>query len=418
MITLYGRGGSGGFEIVSSELEKEERENILYNASRLLSSRGFPSAAGLLRRFPFDILNASNDFNDEFCVLFAILSLNEYEEIRKIGEEGEGKTAFHAISKAIEEIGPYIRYIACELAMEQPGTEWKTRIINSGTTDLSHFRNSGLPVAVCAVVNETLSGSHDRLNTLFRDAGAPGDPPQLSHLTKWKEWLLRASRDPTVDAHSVLGKILEEFMEVEPADDQVGSISWSGKDFLSAKALWLAKKERVESVLQKYGLRYVRSGRIVDTGVGPAAEDLAQALKQHDFDTLDVEFRRALDTVAHDPGVAITASCALLEALFKAYLEEKGIEFPSKETIKPLWSSVQKELGLDPKDQKDADIQRILGGMTSIVDGIGALRTHAGSAHGGGRLRYRVQSRHAKLVINSAHSLALFLIETWIQQRA
>ena len=51
--------------------------------------------------------------------------------------------------------------------------------------------------------------------------------------------------------------------------------------------------------------------------------------------------------------------------------------------------------------------------MSSIVDGIGAFRTHAGSAHGGGKLRYNVQSRHAKLTVNASHTLALFLIETW-----
>ena len=51
--------------------------------------------------------------------------------------------------------------------------------------------------------------------------------------------------------------------------------------------------------------------------------------------------------------------------------------------------------------------------MISVVDGIGAFRTHAGSAHGGGGLRYRVRARHANLVVNSAQTLALFLIETW-----
>ena len=31
----------------------------------------------------------------------------------------------------------------------------------------------------------------------------------------------------------------------------------------------------------------------------------------------------------------------------------------------------------------------------------------------GGGLRYRVRARHANLVVNSAQTLALFLIETW-----
>jgi hypothetical protein len=409
MIVLYGKGG---FQVLDPELAKEEQETLLYNASKLLRARGYPSAAGLLERILFDVYNATNDFNDEFCVLFANLPLPQYEEMRELSEDDEGKIAFRIIADVITEIGPYIRFVACDLTKETPNDKWQ-KIISKHMQDDAVFLNKTLPVAVCSVVNEVLTGSHATLNALFKSAGAPGDPPELSHASKWKTWLLRASEGPHTDAHKVLGKILEEFMEVEPPEDNTALRSWLGQEFPSARSLWHAKKQRVESILLKYGLRYLRGGRIVETGTGLASEALAQALEEHDFDTIEVEFRRALQTVTEDPGTAITAGCAILEALFKFYLEAKGIELPSKQTLKPLWGVVQKELGLDPKDQTDADIQRILSGMTSVVDGVGALRTHAGSAHGGGKLRYRVKPRHARLLINSAHTLALFLIETW-----
>lgn len=51
--------------------------------------------------------------------------------------------------------------------------------------------------------------------------------------------------------------------------------------------------------------------------------------------------------------------------------------------------------------------------MFSIVTGIGSFRTHASSAHGAGRKIYRLKPRHARVAVNSAHSLALFVIETW-----
>lgn len=409
MIILYGKGG---FDLLAPDLDKGEQETLFYNASKLLRARCHPSAAGLLQRLPFDVYNATNDFNDEFHVLFALLPLVEYEEMNKLSQDVEGKIAFQTIATIISEIGPYIRYIACELAKENPDKQWQSTV-NKRSNDIDNREKMTLPVAVCAVVNEILSGSHATLDELFRRAGAPGDPPAFSHATKWKNWLLRAGKDPDTDALQVLGRVLEEFMEVEPAEDQSGIISWFGSDFPSARSLWQAKKQRLENVLRKYGFRYLKGGRIVQTDVAPASEALAQAIREHDFDTIDVEFRRAVDAAKDDPGAAITAGCALLEALYKIYLEEKGIELPSKETIKPLWGLVQKELGLDPKDQTDMDIQRILSGMTSVVDGIGALRTHAGSAHGGGKLRYRVKARHARLLINSAHTMALFLIETW-----
>jgi hypothetical protein len=60
---------------------------------------------------------------------------------------------------------------------------------------------------------------------------------------------------------------------------------------------------------------------------------------------------------------------------------------------------------------------KILGGVASVVDGIGALRTHTGSAHGRGRHAYRVEPRHARLAIHAAHTLTTFLIETWARRQ-
>jgi hypothetical protein len=45
--------------------------------------------------------------------------------------------------------------------------------------------------SLCAAVGDALANtaSHATLDALFQGAGAPGDPPDLSHGTKWKEWL-------------------------------------------------------------------------------------------------------------------------------------------------------------------------------------------------------------------------------------
>ena len=58
-------------------------------------------------------------------------------------------------------------------------------------------------------------------------------------------------------------------------------------------------------------------------------------------------------------------------------------------------------------------MRQIITGLFSIVDGIGALRTHAGSAHSEGRKGYKLEPRHARLAVNAAHSVATFVMETW-----
>lgn len=114
--------------------------------------------------------------------------------------------------------------------------------------------------SLCAVVGEALRGSHDTLNALFIAAGAPGEPPALSHGSKWKEWLFRAGQDPNVDSLAVLGNVLEEFMDLPPNGD------------MEAYEDWKERRARVERALEENGLRYYRFGRVLPQGVEASAE--------------------------------------------------------------------------------------------------------------------------------------------------
>jgi hypothetical protein len=115
----------------------------------------------------------------------------------------------------------------------------------------SRVMNIRLPRAVCAVVGEVLRGSHATLESLFQASGAPGDPPQLSHAAKWKDWLYRAGNDPNVDSLAILGNVLEEFMDLPP------------NEFSEDYDKWTADRERVVAVLEDHGFRYYRGGRVL-----------------------------------------------------------------------------------------------------------------------------------------------------------
>lgn len=105
--------------------------------------------------------------------------------------------------------------------------------------------------SLCAVVGEALMGSHATLDALFIAAGAPGEPPALSHGSKWKEWLFRAGQDPTIDSLAVLGNVLEEFMDLAP---MAGTNEYD---------TWTERRARVEHALEENGLRYYRFGRVL-----------------------------------------------------------------------------------------------------------------------------------------------------------
>ena len=105
------------------------------------------------------------------------------------------------------------------------------------------------------------TGSHAMLDVLFKSAGAPGGPPDLSHGSKWKEWLFRAGIDLDTDSLAILGNVLEEFMDVPPDPNE--------EEF----AEWKQHRERIEKVLEENGFRYFRFGRILPQEHRPATHE-------------------------------------------------------------------------------------------------------------------------------------------------
>ncbi len=124
--------------------------------------------------------------------------------------------------------------------------------------------NIRLSRGLCAVVGSALRGSHATLDALFVSAGAPGEPPNLSHGAKWKEWLFRAGQDPAVDSLRVLGNILEEFMDVAPQESE-------------ARLQWESDRKRVNDALETDGMRYYQGGRVLPNGEVPLATTILSA---------------------------------------------------------------------------------------------------------------------------------------------
>lgn len=264
-----------------------------------------------------------------------------------------------------------------------------------------------VPNPIIAVVSEVIAShfTHSQIDCVFQEKGAPGEPPLGNKVDKCSAWLKRCNNDPGVDVLSVLGGVLENFMEVDPSD-----FSIYAQDLK-------ANRHRVLLILSKYGLSYHPGGKIYSNSASSPLKTLHDLLKCRDVPGISVELDRALNTVESDPPSTITAACAAVEALCKTYIEEEGLTFPTDKSMKPLWKLISNHIGFDPSKQADEDIRRVLSGITSIVDGIGALRTHVGSAHGHGNKHYKVEPRHARLAMNAATTIVTFVIETWQQRK-
>jgi hypothetical protein len=260
-----------------------------------------------------------------------------------------------------------------------------------------------IPGAVLAICAEITSGmeTHASLDGLYIYAGASGDPPLGSKHVKALAWLRATNKDPASDPLKVLGKIIEPIMDKpdEPSD------RW---DEYRAKA-----KVRLGIALADSQLKYVAGGVVIPAGMGTPTKALSDFIRAKDYAAIELEFQRALENVEAKPREAVSAASNILESVCRVVIEDEGLAMPAKEDLQGLWNAVRKHLGMDPGVLQDKDLQQILSGLISVVHGIGALRTHASSAHGAGRKVYKLEPRHARLAIHSAHTIALFVLESW-----
>lgn len=265
---------------------------------------------------------------------------------------------------------------------------------------------SEFPRPLASVVGEIIGGyyyHHQTIETLFYESGASGDVPEGNCVRKVNSWLVREGKSDPQKSLEILGKVLEEFMD--------GDIGRNSRDKES-------EQQRITEALRRYGLAYGFGGKIYGASVSAPSRSLADMLREVSITEIDEEFNRAYRSVDTDPPSAVTAGCAIVEAMCKTYISEYGLQLPSKQTIKDLWKVVSKDLDLSPDRVEDEDLKRILSGLTSVTDGVGSLRTHAGSAHGHAKRLYKLEPRHARLAVHSAHTLCLFVLETWQKKRA
>lgn len=270
-----------------------------------------------------------------------------------------------------------------------------------------------IPAPIIALIAKHMSQvkTHADLDSMFMYADAPGDAPDGSKPVKCQDWLRRTNAE-SLTPLAVLGKLIEE--EMETPDDYHSQLMGTPPGSLSRTTF----QRKIKEVLERYYLVYRIGGKVQSAvGMKGATKSLSDLIKGREFISIDLEFERAIDNANSEPREACSAACNILESLFKIMIEEEKIEKPTKQDLKSLWKPVADYLNFDPKSIEDNDLRKILSGMNAVVDGVGALRTHASSAHGAGKQIYKLEPRHARLAIHSAHTLATFVLESWDKRR-
>jgi hypothetical protein len=198
------------------------------------------------------------------------------------------------------------------------------------------------------------------------------------------------------------------------------------RDYLTEPEKGQAVLDHLNQVLEADGLAIaIVNGKPQLTAkqlAGVVISAFVQKVALLDFDTVQLDISRALASAKGDPEDAVTAACSLIESVCRSILIELNLPLPPKKDIEGLIRAVQEPLNLSPgrmdlPAEIENDIRQVLGGLTSVAKGIGALRTHAGDAHGREKGFRRIDTRIARFAINAASSIALFLIDTWERQQ-
>ena len=269
-----------------------------------------------------------------------------------------------------------------------------------------------IPLEIIAFLSKELPqfNSHTELDTLFFSAGIASDSIPNENREKKVQRKLSNINDDCPEPIQKLEILLNE--ATKPVTGNDVSFGYPKTQEEKKKTF----KKNIETELKKHGFTYINGKILPSESLSPASITLSDLIKKRNVKSINREFDRALENLNTNPLEAISSACNILESIFRVYISEKNLALPNKQTLKELWKVVQEDFKFGSSKLGRDDLQKINSGITSIIDGIASIRTHESSAHGGGPESYIPEVRQARFVVNAAHSLAVYILETWEAQ--
>lgn len=145
----------------------------------------------------------------------------------------------------------------------------------------------------------------------------------------------------------------------------------------------------------------------------PADEVVSETIRAFDSKHIQATWAKALERRHTDPEGAITIARTLLESVCKHILDEASVSYGNSPDLNALYRLTADLLKLSPAQHTEQVFKQILGGCTSVIEGLGAIRNRHSDAHGQGRAAVKPTARHAELAVNLSGAAASFLLSTW-----
>lgn len=175
----------------------------------------------------------------------------------------------------------------------------------------------------------------------------------------------------------------------------------------------------VNTVIEQInGILYFGANELIQTGstfairkIGTTVSVAAPSVKTIDRRYItDISERAMKDVLDGNYDSAITKSRTLLEEVFCYVIEKKG-ETPSESgDIGRLYNQVKQLYNMHQNKDMDKRINGLLSGLEKILSAIAEMRNKVSDSHGVGAKRINISDHHARLFVNSAMTMADFVL--------
>ena len=169
---------------------------------------------------------------------------------------------------------------------------------------------------------------------------------------------------------------------------------------------------QINGALYFGGNELVQVGKVfVIRKLGSTVSVVAPSVKTIDRSYItDLSDRAMKDVIDGNYDSAITKSRTLLEEVFCYVIEKKGEEPSESGDIGKLYNQVKQLYNMHQSKDMDKRINGLLSGLEKILSAIAEMRNKGSDSHGVGVKRINIADHHARLFVNSAMTMADFVL--------
>lgn len=169
---------------------------------------------------------------------------------------------------------------------------------------------------------------------------------------------------------------------------------------------------QINGILYFSGNELVQTGSVfviqkIGTTISVAAPSVTAIDRRY---ITDISERAMKDISDGNYDSAITKSRTLVEEVFCYVIEKKGVEPSESGDMGKLYNQVKQIYNMHQDKDVDKRINGLLSGLEKILSAIAEMRNKVSDSHGVGSKRINISDHHARLFVNSAMTMADFVL--------